>query len=122
MRAPWRAATSTAVAFSPPTAWLSVIVPSARTPGTAAVDDRGALRGGGVVRLEPEAGEAEVEAALRQLEVGDAARREVGRDVDVGVEAAADQLPRALGGDGVLRHRRHANRIVDNLVGYSPAS
>ena len=74
------------------------------------------------MRLEPEAGEAEVEAALRQLEVGDAARREIGRDVDVGVEAAADQLPRAPGGDGVLRHRRHANRIVDNPVGYSPAS
>src|SRR3954451_14689124 len=37
MRAPWRAATSTAVALSPPTEWLSVIVPSARTPGTAAV-------------------------------------------------------------------------------------
>ena len=37
MRAPSRAAISTAIAFRPPTAWLSVIVPSARTPGTAAV-------------------------------------------------------------------------------------
>ncbi len=37
MRAPCRAATSTAVALSPPTAWLSVIVPSAVTPGTAAL-------------------------------------------------------------------------------------
>src|SRR3954451_8232081 len=36
IRAPWRAATSTAVAFRPPTEWLRVIVPSARTPGTAA--------------------------------------------------------------------------------------
>ena len=37
MRAPWRAATSTAVALRPPTEWLSVIVPSALMPGTAAV-------------------------------------------------------------------------------------
>ena len=37
IRAPWRAATSTAVALRPPTEWLSVIVPSALMPGTAAV-------------------------------------------------------------------------------------
>ena len=66
MRAPWRAATSTAVAFRPPTEWLSVIVPSAVTPGHGRGDDRGALGGGGVVRLQPEAGEAELEAALRR--------------------------------------------------------
>jgi len=33
MRAPSRAAISTASAFIPPTAWLSVTVPIARTPG-----------------------------------------------------------------------------------------
>ena len=79
-------------------------------------DDRGALGGGGVVRLQPEAGEAELEAALGQLEVGDPARGEVGRDVDVRVEPAADELPRALGGDRVIRHRTSIiNTIVDNL-------
>ena len=36
MRAPSRAAISTACAFSPPTPALSVIAPSASTPGTAA--------------------------------------------------------------------------------------
>ena len=34
MRAPSRAAISTASAFIPPTAWFSVSVPSTRTPGT----------------------------------------------------------------------------------------
>ena len=33
MRAPSRAAISTASAFMPPTAWLSVIAPTTRTPG-----------------------------------------------------------------------------------------
>ncbi len=36
IRAPWRAATSTASGLRPPTARLSVIVPSTVTPGTAA--------------------------------------------------------------------------------------
>jgi hypothetical protein len=46
------------------------------------------------VRLEAEAGDAELEAAVRQLEVADAALGEVGRDVDVWIESAADELAR----------------------------
>ena len=116
IRAPWRAATSTAVALSPPTAWLSMIVPSASTPGTAALTTAARSAVAGVVRLQPEAGQPELEAALGQLEVGDPARGEVRRDVDVGVEPAAHELPRAFGGDRVIRHWTSIiNTIVDNL-------
>ena len=73
-----------------------------------------ALGGRGVVRLQPEAGQAELEAALRELEVGDAARREVGRDVHVRVEPAADELARAVGGDGGGHRTSIINAIVDN--------
>ena len=104
IRAPWRAATSTAVALSPPTAWLSVIVPSARDAGDGGGDDRRALRGRGVVRLQAEPGQPELEAALGELEVGDPPRREVRRDVHVRVERAAHELARALRGDRMVSH------------------
>ena len=52
-----------------------------------------------------------------ELEVGDPARREVRGDVDVRIERAADELPRAFGGDGMVGHRApNANKIVNNLV------
>ena len=58
MRAPSRAAISTASAFMPPTARFSVSVPSTSTPGHETADDLRPLGGRGVVRLECEAGEA----------------------------------------------------------------
>ena len=51
-----------------------------------------------------------------ELEIADPARGEVGRDVDVRVEPAAHQLPRAFGWDRMLGHRTSIiNTIVDNL-------
>ena len=68
------------------------------------------------MRLEAEAGDAELPAAVRELEVGDAARREVGRNVDVRIEAAADQLACTCRGDGMVSQVTHPNKIVNNLV------
>ena len=82
IRAPSRAAISTATAFIPPTALFSVIVPIARTPGTARNDLR-ALRRRRVVGLEAEAREADVGEPLCQRDVVDPALRDVRCDVNV---------------------------------------
>ena len=72
----------------------------------------GALGGRGVVRLQPEAGLAGLQAPPRELDVGDPPRDEVRRDVHVVVDAAADELPRALGGDRMLGVGGHRPSLV----------
>ena len=72
----------------------------------------GALGGGGVVRLQPEAGLAGLQAAPRELDVCDPPRDEVRRDVDVVVDAAADELARALAGDRMLGVGGHRPSVV----------
>ena len=52
IRAPWRAATSTAVAFRPPTAWLSTIDADRERRAHGGVDHRGALGRRRVVRRQ----------------------------------------------------------------------
>ena len=64
-------------------------------PGHDAAHDGRPLGGRGVVRLEDEAGQPDLLAAPRQADVVDPALDHVGRDVDVHVHAAADQLARA---------------------------
>jgi hypothetical protein len=61
--------------------------------GHSGVHHARALGGRNVVRLEDEARQADLVEATRQLEVGDAALHDVGRDVDVGVVGAADDVP-----------------------------
>ena len=96
-----------------------------RTDG--GVDHRRALGRRGVVRGQAESREPELEAARGQLEIRDPARREVGSDVHVGVEAAAHELARALRGNRMLRHcvevpscrsssHKNVNRIVQNCL------
>ena len=75
IRAPSRAAISTASAFIPPTARLSVIVPITSHARDDAGDDLRALGGGRVVRLEPEAGEPDLGEAAGERDVVDPARR-----------------------------------------------
>ena len=65
------------------------------------------------MRLEPEAGEAEVEAAVGELEVGDPARCEVRRDVHVRVERTADQFTRAIRGHWMVSG--HRDRTLTGL-------
>jgi hypothetical protein len=58
-------------------------------------DDGRPLGGRGVVRLHDEAGQPDLLAAPREPDVVDAPLDHVGGDVDVHVDAAADQLARA---------------------------
>ena len=51
------------------------------------------------MRLEHEAGQADLLEAAREADVVDAALDHVGRDVHVDVDTAAHQLSRARGGD-----------------------
>ena len=69
--------------------------------GDDAADDGSPLGGRAVVRLEDEAGEPELGEAVRERDVVDLPLDDVGRDVDVGVEGAAEKLPGALGRDKV---------------------
>ena len=101
MRAPSRAAISTASGFIPPTAWFSDSVPITSTPGRAR-DDLGALGRRGVVRLEREAREAELGEAPREGDVVDPPRRHVRPDVHVEVVRAADERAGALARRGLL--------------------
>jgi hypothetical protein len=72
----------------------------------------GALGGRGVVRLQPEAGLPCLQAAPRELDVGDPPRDEVRCDVHVVVDAAADELSRALAGDRMLGLGGHRPSVV----------
>ena len=72
-------------------------------PGHGGADHRRALGGRGVVRLQHEAGQPELLAPPGQLRSVIRRGDEVRRDVDVQVEAAADQLARALRRSGPRR-------------------
>jgi hypothetical protein len=69
-----------------------------------------ALGGRGVVRLEAEAGQAELGEAPRERDVADAPLHDVGRDVDVNVVRAAHDLARVVARGRVLAggHAAHA--------------
>ena len=66
-----------------------------RDPGDDAPHDRGALRRRRVVRLEDEPGQPELLEPSRERDVVDPPLDDVGRDVDVHVEGAADEISRA---------------------------
>ena len=115
MRAPSRAAISTASAFIPPTAWFSVSVPTTSTPGTSRRDDLRPLGRRGVVRLEREAGEPELREAAGERHVVDPPRRHVGADVDVQVvralrRAHARARSASTSSAGLRRHRARPYR------------
>ena len=103
MRAPSRAAISTASGFIPPTAWFSVERPDHLDARDDAGDDLRALGRRGVVRLEREAGEPELGEAAGERDVVDPPRRHVGRDVDVQVVRALDEHARAIARPGPPR-------------------
>ena len=69
-------------------------------------NDRRALGRRRIVRLEHEAGQAELGEATGQAEVVDAPGREIRLDVDVQVVGAADELARASGRLSGLRRRK----------------
>ena len=111
IRAPSRAAISTARAFMPPTAQLRVSVPTTSTSGNESRDDLRALGGRRVVRLQGEAREPELGEALRERAVVDPPLGHVRSDVDVQVVRALHERTRAVAGrrrHGLLRrHRVH---------------
>ena len=96
IRAPSRAAISTASGFSPPTAPFSVIVPMQRTPVDRVGHDPGALRGRRVVGLEREAGEPASRGRVGEVTSSMLRPTTSGSDVDVQVVRAADELAAGL--------------------------
>ncbi len=80
----------------PPTAQLSVSVPTTSHARDERRDDLGALGGRRVVRLEREACEPQLGEALRERAVVDPPLRHVRSDVDVQVVRALHEHSRAL--------------------------
>jgi hypothetical protein len=80
---PDRPASSTATGLIPPMLWLSVIAPKARIPGTAFVTTLWPVRRWEIVRFQDEAFQAPREEFFGQIEIVDAARDHVRRDVDL---------------------------------------
>ena len=77
-------------------------MPPVDTDGDGVCDDPRPLGCRAVVGLEPEARLAGLEAAAGELDVRDATGHEVGRDVDVVVDRAANEPPGVLAGDRVV--------------------
>ena len=92
IRAPSRAAISTASAFIPPTAAVQRDRPDRAHARHDRGDDLRPLRRRRVVRLQPEAGEPELGEAVRERDVVDRRVWHVRADVDVQVVRAPDEL------------------------------
>ena len=123
IRAPSRAAISTASAFMPPTAQLRVSVPTTSHLRDERRDDLRALGGGRVVRLEGEPGEPELGETLRERAVVDPPLRHVRSDVDVQVVRTLHEHARPIARsrllgraacrhDATLRSPRRARRAA----------